>query len=97
MMSGLAARARAISTRWRMPPENSSRIRATHRQAFDQDFAGGRFQKSGDDVQQRRFSTAARSNDANEFAASDIGIHFFQNRDFFASSLAGKTHRHILN
>ncbi len=49
--------------------------------AIDFDFAGGRRVEAADQVQQRRFAGAGRSDDGDHLAARDLEIHRIQRRD----------------
>jgi hypothetical protein len=75
--------------------KNSAWIGLRDGHAFDQNVSGCRWDETSNDVQQRRFSAAARTNDANKLPLHDVGANVMQNGNDFAVALARKRHAEI--
>ena len=63
---------------------------ARDRRTADADFAGGRRQKSGDHVEQRRLAAAARADDAEKLGRVDIEAHGADARHGAAGRVVGQ-------
>src|SRR6202022_174250 len=77
--------------------KNAPRVRTRHGLSIHQHFTRGRIKESSDDVEERRFPAAARTDQTNEFAVRHFRADLFQNVDLFARMFAGKTHGDVAN